>query len=191
MIKFLEHHALSASSLRCNAAAVERYCDICNQTIGSGNSSRRFQTSWAEHVKSKKHKENKNATTNTCSLSTSFTAKPKIPPLVTASGAATASSHTTPSKLSSPNGSSYDPDIIDVDSMPESSEPNPLCTSDLAAQELLARLGLTISTLPSTSALATPEDMLASFAGDPTALVGPDQDPWEDVIRGAITAAAK
>ncbi|KAJ7811049.1 hypothetical protein B0H14DRAFT_3755845 [Mycena olivaceomarginata] len=76
-------------------------------------------------------------------------------------------------------------DIIDVDSPPDGIS-TPLRTPESDTQHLLTRLRLVISALPSTIPLATDTDLISSFTVNPVTLVGPGQDPWEDVIHQKI-----
>jgi hypothetical protein len=75
-------------------------------------------------------------------------------------------------------------DIIDVNSL--DSIPVPPGTLELETRQLLARLGLVISGLPSTIPLVSDTDPILSFSVNPVTLVGPGQDAWEDVIHGKI-----
>jgi hypothetical protein len=76
------------------------------------------------------------------------------------------------------------PDIIDIDSI--QNDVTRTTVSD--THQLLRRLSLATSTLPSTIPMASDTDLIASFSVDPVSLIAPGQDPWEDVLHDKLDA---
>jgi hypothetical protein len=136
----------------------ERYCTPSNRTITFGDGG---QANWIEHEQSAKHLHNVQATEGTQSLKSFFPVNAKIPcAAASASGTGSSSiggpivpaSSTTASATISMNPTNPPlpvSDIIDVDSL--DSIPVPPHTPESETRQLLARVVLVISGLPSTS----------------------------------------
>ncbi|KAF7360931.1 hypothetical protein MSAN_01123100 [Mycena sanguinolenta] len=160
----------------------ERHCAVCNKTVSFGLGG---EANWLEHVGSKAHQQNKRAAEGTKDIKSYFNFKPKAPRTSAPPAAATPSGSQGPIPLQPAPPSPVL--VIDDDFAPDAT---PVADAETTTSDprkvLLARLRLVISTLPPTIPLASESDPIASFAINPVTLVGTGQDPWEDVIHGAI-----
>ncbi|KAJ6459302.1 hypothetical protein C8R45DRAFT_942329 [Mycena sanguinolenta] len=160
----------------------ERRCDLCNKTVSFGLGG---EANWVEHVGGKVHQQNKRAAEGTKDIKSYFNSKPKVPVARTSAHTTAAGSHIpTPPHLAP---SSL---ILVIDDDDDVADATPIADADALTSDprnvLLARFRLVISTLPPTIPLASDSDPITSFAINPATLVGPGQDPWEDVIHRAI-----
>ncbi|GJE96780.1 hypothetical protein PsYK624_129860 [Phanerochaete sordida] len=155
-----------------------RRCDACNRDIAIGLGG---EHNWTEHLKSKQHK-------NAASAAADPKKATKLTNwLVKKSAAAPAVVHTTnagPARLSStlPEeasvGQAVPPDVVDLTQEPAENQdvPSPHATT---SSPLIARLRDAIQRLPTTVPIATPQDLLARFAGSPRDAVPSGEDAWE------------
>ncbi|KAK6977813.1 hypothetical protein R3P38DRAFT_2809893 [Favolaschia claudopus] len=175
-------------------AETERHCDLCDKTIRFGHASAGVNN-WDEHVKSQKHQRRLKETTKTRAITSFFAPKTKSLPaessLVSATRATDVECHTP--NIPSSSSSSPPVECLTHDSQPTSQDVECIAhdipeleSFPNEARVLLARLRSVILTLPSTVGVAENTDILASFAVDPTTLVQPGQDAWEDVIHDEI-----
>ncbi|KAJ6583712.1 hypothetical protein B0H10DRAFT_2234749 [Mycena sp. CBHHK59/15] len=141
------------------------------------------------HIGGPAHVENVANVKKTRPITNYFSSKPAV--------TSTSTPSTTPASLNSvpvsdPTPSASTSRIIDVDLLVDDVgfdsdlPPHPMDSDPRGA--LLSRLRIAISTIPSTIPLGCDTDHLASFSVNPVTLVGPGQDPWEDVVHGVIDA---
>ncbi|KAJ6595272.1 hypothetical protein B0H10DRAFT_1960549 [Mycena sp. CBHHK59/15] len=164
----------------------ERYCNVCNKNINLGN---RGEGNWTLHIGGPAHVENVANVKKTRPITNYFSSKPAVASTSTPS-TTPASSNSVP--VSDPTPSASTSRIIDVDLLVDDVgfdsdlPPHPMDIDPHSA--LLSRLHIAISTIPSTIPLGCDTDHLTSFSVNPVMLVGPGQDPWEDVVHGVIDA---
>ncbi|KAJ7276899.1 hypothetical protein C8J57DRAFT_1584321 [Mycena rebaudengoi] len=168
----------STNPPQATAVASERFCVVCNKIVKFGRggvANWRLHLNTTDHIKNAKEAENSG---NSRQITSFFTTRPRAP----------AASRPTAAEV--PPSASTSP-VIDVDELPElpaiSDPPIPAAVTDVG-EVLLSRLRVAISTLPSSVPLAQTGDFISSFAVDPTTLVLPGLDAWEDVIHGAFDA---
>ncbi|KAJ6583761.1 hypothetical protein B0H10DRAFT_1949697 [Mycena sp. CBHHK59/15] len=157
----------------------QRYCAPCARILKFGKGG---VANFEKHLNSPEHlaKEKTAKSAGSSKQITSFfTQWPRAPPPPDPPATASAAAH--------PHTKSASGFIIDVDELPDSSGSVPplvpLPGEDLG-EILLSRLQAVISTLPSSVPAAQNGDLISTFAVDPTTLILPGQDAWEDVIHG-------
>ncbi|KAJ7236459.1 hypothetical protein C8J57DRAFT_1247700 [Mycena rebaudengoi] len=153
----------------------QRFCPLCAKIIKFG---RGGSANWGAHLKSAEHEKNAREAKNfgsTKQITNFFNTRPRAPP----------APQLTPVNVPPSASTSL---VIDVDQIPDSpiSDPHIPTNATDPGDVLLSRLRTAISTLPSSVPLAHAGDFLSRFSVDPTALLLPGQDPWEDMIHGAF-----
>ncbi|KAJ6591978.1 hypothetical protein B0H10DRAFT_1960652 [Mycena sp. CBHHK59/15] len=150
----------------------QRYCAPCARILKFGKGG---VANFEKHLNSPEHlaKEKTAKSAGSSKQITSFfTQWPRAPPPPDPPATASAAAH--------PHTKSASGFIIDFGI---SAPLVPLPGEDLG-EILLSRLQAVISTLPSSVPAAQNGDLISTFAVDPTTLILPGQDAWEDVIHG-------
>ncbi|KAJ6583683.1 hypothetical protein B0H10DRAFT_2339210 [Mycena sp. CBHHK59/15] len=175
----------------------KRFCAVCNKYINLGDGG---DKNFVIHENGAAHRAKLPATArapgDTKPLTSFFALKPRVPAASSSGNPPTASSSTKTAVPALPRTSAYalggkipiladQPIFVRTDFGRMSAIfPNPV-ESD-PRRVLLTRLRTAISTLPTTTPVAFDNDLLATFSVNPTTLIAPSQDPWEDVLHGLI-----
>ncbi|KAJ6619261.1 hypothetical protein B0H10DRAFT_2189109 [Mycena sp. CBHHK59/15] len=178
------------------ASQEKHFCAVCNKYINLGDGG---DKNFIIHENGAAHRAKLPATArapgDTKPLTSFFALKPRVPAASSSGNPPTASSSTKTAvpalPLPLPPNVATSSSVIDVDLL---SDDHPALGLDIApnpvesdpCRALLTWLHTAISTLPTTTPVALDNDLLTTFSVNPTTLIAPSQDPWEDVLHGLI-----